>query len=71
MIRYPKGYLPGIPTLSADERKRWMFHAMNGSLERYLQARGDLNITEGYLRENANEIGLTRDEFDFHFSHAR
>lgn len=66
MIRYPKGYMPGIPTLNAEQRRRWTVYAMNGTLEAYLQTRGDLEITTDVLEANAREAGLTPDEIRFH-----
>ena len=70
IFRYPKGYAPGIPTLSKSQASGWTIAAKAGVLTEYLQKRGDVDVIE-QLVDNTQEIGLTRDEILFHLGQVK
>ena len=70
MFRYPRGYKPGIPTMSPEEERRWMVAALTpGGLAAWNSAHRD----EGYidrdtLRARGMAMGMDESEVMWHLS---
>ena len=69
MIRYPRGYKPGIPTFSPDEEKKWMLYCALGKFEDWCVSHMDANyIKREEMTARARAMGMDDTEIRWHLS---